>query len=222
MLMEPGDLVLTPNWTWHDHFNPGKNNIVWLDVLDSHLTNYLDATFHDNYGEGPAQPITKRDGYCRQGLGVVRPRTANPDGRALPYTYKWRDSLNALTEMAGAGQVDHYDGVLLEYAHPLSGGPTMPTIGCWVQLIPPGATTKPQRHTSSTIYHVVQGEGVTQVGEKQAVREDLSWGAKDCFFVPAWNWYQFKNKSGKEPAIIFSVTDRPVLESLGLFREERA
>ena len=24
MLMEPGDLVLTPNWTWHDHFNPGK------------------------------------------------------------------------------------------------------------------------------------------------------------------------------------------------------
>ena len=43
----------------------------------------------------------------------------------------------------------------------------------------------------------------------------------DCFFVPSWNWYQFRNKSGKEPAIIFSVTDRPVLETLGLFREER-
>jgi gentisate 1,2-dioxygenase len=27
--------------------------------------------------------------------------------------------------------------------------------------------------------------------------------------------------SKKEPAIIFSVTDRPVLESLGLFREEQ-
>ena len=110
---------------------------------------------------------------------------------------------------------------LLEYAHPLSGGPTMPTIGCWVQLIPPGVTTKPQRHTSSTIYHVVQGEGVTSVGEKKAVRDDLNWGTKDCFFVPSWNWYQFRNKSSKEPAIIFSVTDRPVLESLGLFREER-
>src|SRR5215475_5980735 len=72
MLMEPGDLVLTPNWTWHDHFNPGKNNIVWLDVLDSHLSNYLDASFHENYGEGPAQPIVKQDGYCRQNLGVVR------------------------------------------------------------------------------------------------------------------------------------------------------
>jgi gentisate 1,2-dioxygenase len=109
----------------------------------------------------------------------------------------------------------------LEYAHPLSGGPTMPTIGCWVQLIPPGMTTKPQRRTSSTIYHVIQGSGVTKVGEKKAVREDLNWGAKDCFFVPSWNWYQFKNHSIKEPAIMFSVTDRPVLESLGLFREER-
>jgi gentisate 1,2-dioxygenase/1-hydroxy-2-naphthoate dioxygenase len=221
MLMEPGDLILTPNWTWHDHFNPGKNNLVWLDVLDSHLSNYLDASFHENYGEGPAQPITKRDGYCRQGFGPVRPRTANPDNRALPYTYKWRDTLNALKEAATAGQVDPYDGVLLEYTHPLSGGPTMPTIGCWAQLIPPGVTTKPQRHTSSTIYHVVQGIGITSAGEKKSVRDDLNWGTKDCFFVPSWNWHQFTNKSNKEPAIIFSVTDRPVLESLGLFREER-
>src|SRR4030095_13925713 len=158
MLMEPGDLVLTPNWTWHDHFNPGKNNIVWLDVLDSHLSNYLDASFHENYGEGPAQPIIKRDGYCRQGLGVVRPRMANPDGRALPYTYKWSDTLNALEKTAAAGKVDPYDGVLLEYAHPLSGGPTMPTIGCWVQLIPPRLATKTPRHTNSHLYPPVQGE----------------------------------------------------------------
>jgi gentisate 1,2-dioxygenase len=40
--------------------------------------------------------------------------------------------------------------------------------------------------------------------------------------VPSWNWHSFENKSTKEPAIIFSVTDRPVLESLGLFREEAA
>mgnify|MGYP001226259567 CR=1 FL=1 len=48
MHMEPGDLVLTPSWTWHDHYNQGAKNIVWLDVLDVHLTNYLDANFHQN------------------------------------------------------------------------------------------------------------------------------------------------------------------------------
>jgi gentisate 1,2-dioxygenase len=67
----------------------------------------------------------------------------------------------------------------------------------------------------------VQGIGITSAGEKKSVRDDLNWGTKDCFFVPSWNWHQFTNKSNKEPAIIFSVTDRPVLESLGLFREER-
>jgi len=221
MFMEPGDLVLTPNWTWHDHFNPGKNNIVWLDVLDSHLTNYLDSSFHENYGEGPAQPVMKPDGYCRQRLGAIRPRTAAIDGQALPYTYKWRDTLAALKEIAAAGQIDPYDGVLLEYAHPLTGGATMPTIGCWVQQLPPGATTKSHRHTSSTIYHVVQGEGVTTVGDKKSAGDDLTWGPKDCFFVPSWKWHQFKNTSKKEPAIIFSVTDRPILESLGLLREEQ-
>jgi len=220
MLMEPGDLVLTPNGTWHDHFNPGKSNIVWLDVLDSHLTRYLDAGFEENYPEGPAQPIIKRDGYCKQRYGAIRPRSTRFDNAALPYTYKWRDTVKALNDTAAAGNLDPHDGVLLEYSHPLTGGATMPTIGCWVQMIPPGKTTAPHRHTSSSIYHIVQGQGVTSVEKTKGAGKDLPWGAHDCFFVPSWNWHHFKNTSNNEPAIIFSVTDRPVLESLGLFREE--
>jgi gentisate 1,2-dioxygenase len=220
MRMEPGDLVLTPNWTWHDHFNAGKNNIVWLDVLDSHLARYLDAGFEENYGEGPAQPIVKPDGYCKQKYGAVRPRAAIVGNAALAYNYKWRDTLHTLDEVASAGERDPHDGVLLEYAHPLTGGATMPTIGCWVQLIPPGETTQLHRHTSSTIYHVVQGQGATSVGKSRTATQEFAWGARDCLFVPSWNWHRFENQSKKEPAILFSVTDRPVLESLGLFREE--
>ena len=220
MLMEPGDLVLTPNWTWHDHYNAGNKNLVWLDVLDAHLTRHLDAGFQENYGEGPAQPIVKRDGYCRQQYGPIRPRATHVTSAGVPYVYKWKDTLNALNEVAAASEPDPHDGVLLEYTHPLTGGPTMPTIGCWVQMIPPGESTKPHRHTSSTIYHVVQGEGVTSVGKSKASPMELRWSAHDCFFVPSWNWHRFENKSGKDPVILFSVTDRPVLESLGLFREE--
>ena len=222
MLMEPGDLVLTPNWTWHDHFNCGKKNLVWLDVLDAPLTNHLDATFHENFAEGPSQPIVKPEGYGKQQYGAIRPRITNPSNAALPYNYKWRDAERALNEIAASGRRDEHDGVLLEYSHPISGGSTMPTIGCWVQMIPPGESTKAHRHTSSTIYHVVQGGGVTTVGRQKGGGEQLPWGAHDCFFVPSWNWHSFENKSTKEPAIIFSVTDRPVLESLGLFREEAA
>ena len=220
MLMEPGDLVLTPNWTWHDHYNAGKNNLVWLDVLDAHLTRHLDAGFQENYGEGPAQPILKRDGYCKQQYGAIRPRPARATNAALPYVYKGTDALNALNKVAASGERDAHDGVLLEYAHPVTGGPTMPTIGCWMQMIPPGESTKPHRHTSSTIYHVIQGKGSVSVGKSKTAPARFEWTDHDCFFVPSWNWHHFENPSKQEPAIVFSVTDRPVLESLGLFREE--
>ena len=139
---------------------------------------------------------------------------------ALPYIYKWKDTLSALNRVAAAGDRDPHDSVLLEYAHPVNGGPTMPTIGCWIQQIPPGESTKPHRHTSSTIYHVVQGQGITSVGKSKSSPTELAWSAHDCFFVPSWNWHRFENKSSNDPAILFSVTDRPVLESLGLFRQE--
>jgi gentisate 1,2-dioxygenase len=93
-------------------------------------------------------------------------------------------------------------------------------IGCWVQMIPPGEATRPHRHTSSTIYHVVQGEGATLAGTKKGDGKEMTWGAHDCFFVPSWNWHHFENRSKNEPAIIFSVTDRPVLKA-GLFRKKR-
>lgn len=229
MLMEPGDLVLTPNWTWHDHQNPGTKNLVWLDVLDTHLTTHLDAGFHENYSEdpvqqnyfkGPVQPVVRTDGYCRERFAAVRPRTAKADGRAVPYAYKWRDTLHALNAMSAAGHKDPHEGVLVEYINPLTGGPTLPTIGCRAQLLAPGEMTRPLRCTSGTIYHVVQGQGVTIVGQKKGGGEELVWGPRDCFFVPSKDWRQFRNTSKTESAILFSVTDRPVLEAIGLYREE--
>ena len=32
--MSPGDFVITPSWTWHDHGNDKREPMVWLDGLD--------------------------------------------------------------------------------------------------------------------------------------------------------------------------------------------
>jgi gentisate 1,2-dioxygenase len=225
MLMEAGDLILTPNWTWHDHVNPGKQPLIWLDVLDVHMVNFFDAMIFESYPGAPGsnalfQPVVRQEGDSRRRLGVVRPHRAG-DGRALPYAYKWRDTLRALEEMAASGAADPHDGVLLEYTNPVSGGPTLPTFSCRVQYLASGSVTRAQRHTGSTIYHVVRGAGATRVGAKREEAKELAWGARDCFFVPSMNWHSFANASQSEPAILFSVTDRPVLESLGLYREEK-
>ena len=222
MIMEPGDLVLTPNWTWHDHANNTEDKVIWLDVLDVHLTGHLDGMFGEQFPEGAAQPITKPDGYSRKRFGAMRPDTSDIEDLALlPYTYKWAEAEATLQEMAEAGESSEYDGVILEYTNPVTGGPTMPTIGCWVQMLRPGEATRAHRHTGSTIYHTVSGAGVTTVGRGSEAKE-LAWGEHDCFFVPSWGWHEHRNTSKTEPAYLFSVTDRPVLQALHLHREERS
>ena len=52
-----------------------------------------------------------------------------------------------------------YDGVLMHYVNPVTGGPVMPTIGASMQLLRPGEKTKAHRHTGSFIYQVAKGSG---------------------------------------------------------------
>lgn len=222
MLMAPGDLILTPSWTWHDHTNSTNEPIVWLDGLDSPLAVYCEAAFHELYAEGTKQPVSKPDGFSRHRFGYVRPTMASAIGKqAPPYTYTWRDTLEALHVLAETGEHDLYDGVLLRYVNPLTGGYTMPTISCQIQMLGPGERTDGHRHTETVIYHVVQGEGVTKVG-KDGNDKDMEWKAKDCFILPPWHWHQFQNTSRTESAILFSMSDRPIFEALGLYREEPA
>ena len=43
--MHPGDFIITPSWTWHDHGNDGDGPMVWLDGLDIPIVTLLDASF---------------------------------------------------------------------------------------------------------------------------------------------------------------------------------
>src|SRR5947208_331037 len=47
--MFPGDLVLTPNWTWHDHANDTDRPMIWLDGLDTPLVRMLEAGFYEEH-----------------------------------------------------------------------------------------------------------------------------------------------------------------------------
>ena len=49
--MLPGDFVITPSMTWHDHGNDGNGPMVWLDGLDVPIVNLMDASFRDGYPE---------------------------------------------------------------------------------------------------------------------------------------------------------------------------
>jgi len=68
--------------------------------------------------------------------------------------------------------------------------------------------------TSSVAFHVIEGSGSSIVEGQR-----LDWEDKDVFCVPGWTFHEHVN-TGKEPAILFSHTDVPVMRSLDLYREE--
>ncbi|MCY4441188.1 MAG: cupin domain-containing protein [Deltaproteobacteria bacterium] len=220
MTMQPGDLLIQPNWVWHDHVNDSKEPIIWIDALDVGVVNFLGASrFREEWSEGVQQPLTRKEGASRRLFGPIREPEVRYEGAAgVPYHYKWDETLEALQAVADAGGGDPYDGVLLEYKNPVTGGHTFLTMTCHIQMLLPGQATLPHRHTGTTHYHAVQGQGVTIVDRDEPI--ELEWDVNDAFTLPPWRWHQFRNASDTEPAILFSVTDRPMLEMTGLDREE--
>src|SRR2546427_827984 len=72
--MHPGDLVLTPNWTWHDHANDTDAPMIWLDGLDTPLVRMLEAGFYEEYHK-ETQTIVEGAGspFAKYGEGGLRP-----------------------------------------------------------------------------------------------------------------------------------------------------
>jgi 1-hydroxy-2-naphthoate dioxygenase len=209
--MYPGDLVTTPGWTWHDHYNGSKEPIVWLDGADGPFLRFLQAGFGERY-ESDQQPQSRAVGTSGYELSPTRPAWIKDSKQPPPYRYRWEDTekaLNALGERPG----DPHDGIVLRYANPLNGGPTLPTLSCEMHMLRPGERTKDHRHTSSAIYHVFRGKGSTTI---DGVRRE--WEEGDSFTVPLWRWHAHASE-GREPALLFVMNDKPVLDAFGWYRE---
>ena len=216
--MLPGDLVLTPNWTWHDHANDSDSPMIWLDGLDAPLVGMLEARFQESYPEETQKTREDVDAsLLKYGYGALRPawETRPEDGNSPLWHYPWTQTRAALDRLAESEAGSAADGVILEYTNPANGGPVMPTIACYVQVLQPGQRTSRHRHTNSSVYHVVEGQGATLVDG-----ETLEWDAKDVFVVPGWAWHDHVNLSSSHAAYLFSFTDEPVFRALDLYREE--
>lgn len=214
--MEEGDLITTPNWSWHDHINAGDQPIVWLDGANGPMIHYYQVGFANPYHQ-QQQTVTKPVGWSQQTYGTLQPRIASPSSATTtsrpPYRYSWEETQRAFKALAESPG-DPFDSVLLRYVDPLTGGPTLPTMACEIQMIRPGERGRAHRHTHTVVYHAFKGGGTTWIGDQR-----FDWEQGDSFVLPLWSWHAHENNS-QEPAILFSINDRPAIEALGFFREE--
>ena len=206
-LMEEGDLVITPGWTWHEHVHKGTGPIVWIDALDAPLHRYLGT---DKFEPGPAHDLP--------GLSPTRPRSRSPNivpeaAADLPYSpvfrYPWaaggrggarRPASGRTARAACATSIrrhrrlgDAADGLLPDADRPHRDHPVPHH---QQRRVPRG---RRQRHHPRRRGH-----------------DHL--GPKDIFSLPHGNW--ITHVAETEKATLFLVTDRDALKRLDLLKEQ--
>lgn len=209
--MHPYDLILTPGWSWHDHHNTTGRPAIWLDVLDVPFVAAIDQNFYEELGETVQD---RRNDVSGAGTHLLRPLNPALESAGRPHRYAWADvraRLDALAE-----QPTHAaDGVAVEYVNPATGGAVLPTLSCVAQLLPPGFSGARRRRSAGAIHFVIAGEGAVVLDDT-----NLAFSRHDGIAVPNWTWHRLVNASKTDPAIIFTVTDRPIADAFGLYREQ--
>ena len=221
--MKPGDFIITPSWTWHDHGHCGQIEIdepvVWLDGLDIPMLRFFDAGFAEN-GSATSQAVTKAEGVNlhKYGANMLPVRHVAPFGQTSPiFSYPYDRTREALHNLEQHEAIDTWDGVKLRYINPATGGSPMPTMATFMQRLPAGFNGKPYRQTDGTVFSVVEGHGRVSI-EFNGTSAVYPFSPRDHFVIPSWHTASVQSHAG---CVLFSFSDRPVHQALGIHKEER-
>jgi gentisate 1,2-dioxygenase len=125
---------------------------------------------------------------------------------ASPMHFAWGVTQRRLDEAeqraSGAGHVE----IAL-------GDPALDTMALSMLRLKPGMATPQRKVMANNVFGVVEGEGVTEVEG-----ETLSWRRGDVVVVPAWQRHVHHSNDG---AVLFRVSDEPVMQKLGFLREAK-
>jgi gentisate 1,2-dioxygenase len=173
--MAPGDVVLTPAWSWHGHVNESDHTSYWIDFLDIPFVQLTEAMFFEPHPSGAIEPITSR----------------GPTPMRIP-----------ADEALGPGR----EAITVEVGREM-----MPTIAMHLMRQPKGGRIEAPKTTTNHLYAVARGKARFTVEGDFA--EAL--GVGDVIAVPCWHAHSIE---ATEDAVVFRVSDEPVLRKLGLSR----
>ena len=120
-----GDLIITPNGTWHDHGNDSDTPVIWIDMLDWPLMELLDCAWVDLDYKGAGdesnakiQKTVHTDGYSGRlyGHGGLKPTFVS-------HQRGWGHNPDAMIHYRGADVREALDGLRQEKGDPYEGDP---------------------------------------------------------------------------------------------------
>jgi len=134
--MEPGDVLLTPNWHYHGHDNRSGTNAYWIDILDAPTVHLLGPMFFEHHPDAVEKTeIVAADSPMRFAYSDYKPRLlGQPES----------EQGVRMLEL-GEGMVDTFDRVAIH----------LDAKTVWEQA----------RQTPNEIYVVIEGNGASIIGD---------------------------------------------------------
>jgi gentisate 1,2-dioxygenase len=192
--MNPGDVLLTPNWSSHGHGNDSRSPAYWLDFLDVPLVQLLEPMFFEHL-EDDDEPHAAFRGDARK-----------PAYKA-EFVYTATDTARRLAETKPDPQGPFGTQVEL-------GEPALDTMALYMMQLAPKTRTASYKTTANNLYAAVRGTGTTTIDG-----ESFRWRRGDVIAAPAWLPHHHE---ADDDALMFRVTDEPVLQRLGFHRVDGA
>jgi gentisate 1,2-dioxygenase len=221
-----GDIILTPNGTWHDHGNEDKEPVVWIDMLDWPLMEFLDCAWVDQEfkpggaSNAKSQETLHKNGYSEAlyGNGGLVPTFVSHQrgwgNEPAPYVHYRGDEIRSALERLRAEVGDPHEGIQMQLVNPVTGKPVFATLNYQAQLLRPGEETLPKRETCGTFIVVINGTGKSEIGG-----QTFDWGPNDILVVPNFIWRKHIN-TGTSDAVLYTVSDSALLRNIGQYRAQ--
>ena len=224
----PGDMVLTPHDTWHNHGNRSEEPAINISVLDLPLAETLNSLyFEHDYTEDEEGKRVKRimqterfpaDYSARvYSQGGLLPRFVSHHrgaGAASPmYVYRY-EMMRGLLEKFRNWDGDRHEALMIEYVNPTTGQSVYRTMTFFMQMLRPGEATLPLKQSANLTLTPFEGCGYSIIGGTR-----IDWEPYDTVVVPGGTWCEHHNLDEKSPAILFVASDEPTLKALAFYQK---
>ena len=127
---------------------------------------------------------------------------------ASPMHFSWAETERRLAEVGARDNGKPAEIALGDAAHEKS---ALDTMALSMIELKAGQATASRKVMANSVFGVAKGSGTTDAGGVK-----LSWGRGDVVVVPAWQEHVHRSDNG---AVLFRVTDEPVMRKLGFLRE---
>lgn len=212
----PGDCIIVPAMSWHQHLNPSETKkLRYFVVSNWALTKSLGLPILEDH------EMFDQTDYSLE--AEMQGKDRGP-GEAEAHRGHWTD---ALRDELHEAKVQTHGAKIVKFAKDMEWSPNkagrsaimvsgfegfaVKTMHSFVSEIKPGGNYGPHRHSSEAIMYCISGEAYTVI---DGVRYD--WKAGDCLMVPSLSWHQHFNASDTEVMRYYATSNWPMTVSAGL------